>query len=69
MRPRKSPVIGAIVVADIVLKPEASDAEAVKQDVLALCRASLPPHKIPAVVSIVPTIDMTAGGKVARHHA
>jgi acyl-coenzyme A synthetase/AMP-(fatty) acid ligase len=69
VKPRKSPLIGAIVVADIVLAPDTSDAEAVKQDVLSLCRASLPPHKIPAIVNVVAAIEMTAGGKVARGHA
>lgn len=66
VKPRKSPLIGAIVVADIVLAPEAADVEAVKQDVMSLCRASLPAHKIPAIVNVVASIEMTAGGKVAR---
>lgn len=67
VRSRKSPVIGAIVVADIVLKPAAGEVDAVKQSIAALCRASLPPHKVPAVFSTVASIEMTSGGKVARH--
>lgn len=69
VKPRKSPLIGAIVVADIVLSTDARDGDAVKQDVLLLCRNSLPPHKVPAIVNIVASIEMTAGGKVARPHA
>jgi acyl-coenzyme A synthetase/AMP-(fatty) acid ligase len=69
VKSRKSPLIGAIVVADVVLTEGAGDSEAVKQDVLSLCRANLPAHKIPAVVNVVPEIEMTAGGKVARTHA
>lgn len=69
VKSRKSPLIGAIVVADVVLTGDVADSEAVKQDVLSLCRANLPAHKIPAIVNIVPVIEMTAGGKVARAHA
>ena len=69
VKSRKSPLIGAIVVADVVLSEDVADSEAVKLDVLSLCRANLPAHKIPAIVNVVPAIEMTAGGKVARAHA
>ena len=69
VKPRKSPVIGAIVVADVVLHDGAGELNAVKQDILALCRTALPAHKIPALVNVVASIEMTAGGKVSRQHA
>lgn len=69
VKPRKSPVIGAIVVADVVLHEGAGEVNAVKQDILALCRSALPAHKIPALVNVVASIEMTAGGKVSRQHA
>jgi acyl-coenzyme A synthetase/AMP-(fatty) acid ligase len=69
VRARKSPVIGSIVVADLVLRPGAGDVDLVKQEIFGLCKASLPSHKIPAVLSVVPLIEVTAGGKVARAHA
>ena len=40
-----------------------------KQEIFGLCKANLPAHKIPAVLSVVPVIEVTAGGKVARAHA
>lgn len=69
VRARKSPVIGSIVVADLVLLPGIANVDAVKQEILGLCKANLPLHKIPAVLSVVPVIEVTAGGKVARAHA
>jgi acyl-coenzyme A synthetase/AMP-(fatty) acid ligase len=69
VRPRKSPIIGSIVVADVVLRDSPPDAEALKRDIIGLCRQSLPGHKVPALVNIVPHIDMTSGGKVSRQHA
>lgn len=69
VRPRKSPIIGSIVVADVVLRDSAADAEAVKRDIIGLCREALPVHKVPALVNVVAEIAMTAGGKVSRQNA
>jgi len=69
VRARKSPVIGSIVVADLVLLPDIANVDVVKQEIFGLCKANLPSHKIPAVLSVVPVIEVTAGGKVARAHA
>ena len=69
VRARKSPVIGSIVVADLVLLPNAGDVDVVKQEIFGLCKASLAAHKIPAVLSVVQMIEVTAGGKVARAYA
>jgi acyl-coenzyme A synthetase/AMP-(fatty) acid ligase len=57
------------VVADVVLREAPQNVDELKQDILALCRSSLPSHKIPALLNIVPSIEMTAGGKVSRQHA
>jgi acyl-CoA synthetase (AMP-forming)/AMP-acid ligase II len=69
VRSRKSPIIGAIVVADVVLNRELRDGEDLQADILAFCRSHLPSHKVPAMVNVVPSIAMTAGGKVSRQHA
>ncbi len=69
VRPRKSPIIGNIVVADVVLREEGGNADDIKTGILGLCRSTLPAHKVPAMVNIVASIDMTAGGKLARSHA
>ncbi|WP_373505501.1 long-chain fatty acid--CoA ligase [Aestuariivirga sp.] len=69
VKPRKSPIIGNIVVADVVLADGTHDADQVKRNIIELCAASLPTHKVPALVNIVSSIEMTAGGKVSRQHA
>ncbi len=69
VKPRKSPVIGAIVVADVVLCETAANSDLIKQDILALCRSTLAPHKVPALINLVTAIEMTPGGKVSRQNA
>jgi len=70
VRPRQSPITGAIVVADVVLKSEPEAAPApqaeVKDDILKLCREALPRHKVPAAISFVPALTVAATGKLAR---
>jgi acyl-CoA synthetase (AMP-forming)/AMP-acid ligase II len=71
VRPKRSPVTGAIVIADVVLRAECTrpDAERqVKDDILALCRAALPRHKVPAAISFVTSLDVSATGKLARRY-
>jgi acyl-CoA synthetase (AMP-forming)/AMP-acid ligase II len=69
---RKSPLTGAIVVADIVLtsEPDSSGAcggaEILKGEILAACREVLPPHKVPASIRFVPSLEVSAAGKLAR---
>lgn len=68
---RRSPITGAIVVADVILADgEASvRSDNVRDQILADCRAQLAPHKVPAVVRFVPSLDVTAAGKLARNDA
>ena len=68
VRPKRSPIIGTIMVADVVLKSHGEDMGQidVKDDILKLCRASLPRHKVPAAISIVPNLPIAATGKQAR---
>jgi acyl-CoA synthetase (AMP-forming)/AMP-acid ligase II len=66
-RSRRSPITGAIVVADVVLADTASDGNKIRDEILSNCRASLAPHKIPAVIRFVPSLEITAAGKLARH--
>jgi acyl-coenzyme A synthetase/AMP-(fatty) acid ligase len=69
VRSRKSPITGAIVVADVVLKagdtPEARPV--LEREIIALCRRDLAPYKVPAMIRFVPTLPMTAAGKLLRH--
>jgi acyl-CoA synthetase (AMP-forming)/AMP-acid ligase II len=67
---RRSPITGAIVVADVVLAGNCSAGNAeIRERILADCRASLAPHKVPAVIKFVASLELTAGGKLARHDA
>jgi len=63
---RKSPITGAIVVAEVVLATPASDEAALKAEILAACRRDLAPHKSPTSIRFVPALAMTAGGKLER---
>src|ERR1700678_845823 len=70
VRSKQNPITGAIAVADIVLKSEQDTAGAqqamIRDDILKLCRETLPRHKVPAAISFVPTLGIGAAGKLAR---
>jgi acyl-coenzyme A synthetase/AMP-(fatty) acid ligase len=70
VRPKRSPVTGSIVVADVVLKSdqqgEAARQIELKDDILKYCRAALPRHKVPAAISFVPMLGVAATGKLLR---
>jgi acyl-CoA synthetase (AMP-forming)/AMP-acid ligase II len=68
---RKSPITGAIVVADVVLTHtcEPARAEEIRKKILADCRASLAPYKVPAMIKFVAGLEITAAGKLARSDA
>ncbi len=70
VRPKRSPVTGAIAVADVVLKSASGRADAqqieVRDEILKLCREALPRHKVPAAISFVPSLAVAATGKLAR---
>ncbi len=74
VRPKRSPITGSIVIADVVLKVRCEirrrrrRARSVKGDISKLCRDALPRHKVPAAISIVPTLDVAATGKLARRY-
>jgi acyl-coenzyme A synthetase/AMP-(fatty) acid ligase len=75
VHPRKSPITGAIVVAEVVLREEAKadgvDARigVLRGEILDLCRARLAQHKVPAMIRFVPALSVAASGKLERHHA
>jgi len=75
VRSRKNPITGAIVVADVVLRAEPDGANAadraaeLKREIMQSCRAALSEHKVPASIRFVPSLDVGATGKLARHHA
>src|SRR6202047_4886697 len=68
---RKSPITGAIVIADVVLADgcDASRSDDIKSRIIADSRASLAPHKVPAMIKFVEKLDITAAGKLSRSDA
>jgi acyl-coenzyme A synthetase/AMP-(fatty) acid ligase len=69
VRARKSPITGAIVVADVVVDPAAHyrDEVTLRAKILSLCRKALPAHKTPTMLRFVPALEVGANGKVVRH--
>src|SRR5207247_3885175 len=69
VRPRRSPITGALVIADVVLKRESDPGTAhgplaeYKQEILQICHASLAAHKVPATIRFVPALEIAAAGK------
>jgi acyl-coenzyme A synthetase/AMP-(fatty) acid ligase len=71
VRARKSPITGAIVVADIVVKRSdggeaIAETTAFKNELLEMCHRALPPYKVPAAIRFVSSLDVTTAGKLAR---
>jgi acyl-coenzyme A synthetase/AMP-(fatty) acid ligase len=75
VKSRKNPVTGAVVVAEIVLKSAPAPGDptvenaGVKSEILEDCQRALAAHKVPAAIRIVPYLDVTPSGKVARPNA
>jgi acyl-coenzyme A synthetase/AMP-(fatty) acid ligase len=74
VKARRNPITGAVIVADVVLSDgqnpgDAENAERVKHDLLNACRRTLAAHKVPALLRFVPTLELTAAGKLVRPHA
>jgi acyl-coenzyme A synthetase/AMP-(fatty) acid ligase len=72
VRSRRNPIMGAIVAADVVLADAGGGAqghsadERIRQEILAACRTSLAAHKVPAAIRFVPSLEMSASGKLVR---
>jgi acyl-coenzyme A synthetase/AMP-(fatty) acid ligase len=71
VRGRKSPITGAIVVADIVLQKDAGAScfPQISEEVLTACRELLPAHKVPAFLTQVASLEINAAGKLLRSNA
>jgi acyl-coenzyme A synthetase/AMP-(fatty) acid ligase len=72
VKARKSPITGAIVIAEVVLKEE-TDGDpgarraTLERQILDLCRRDLAPYKVPAAIRFVTALPMSATGKLLRH--
>jgi acyl-coenzyme A synthetase/AMP-(fatty) acid ligase len=73
VRTRKNPLMGALVVADVVLRmadqPGSTDDCTIQRDILSLCRESLSAHKVPVSINFVSALAVAETGKLIRRHA
>jgi acyl-coenzyme A synthetase/AMP-(fatty) acid ligase len=67
-RSRRSPITGAVVVADVVLADgtPADGRATIRAEILGRCKEHLASYKVPAVIRFVERLDVTAAGKLAR---
>lgn len=64
--PRKNPVVGAIVAADLVLRHPTTDFDALTNSLRVICEHALAAFKVPATWRQVENISMTPSGKIQR---
>jgi acyl-coenzyme A synthetase/AMP-(fatty) acid ligase len=72
VKARKNPFTGAVVVAEIVARtdgagsPDIPATLALQREILEICHRNLPPHKVPAAIRLVASLEVGAAGKLAR---
>ena len=64
---KPSPITGAIVAAEIVLKSPTDEPRARERDLIAAARKRLPAHMTPTRIRFVADLPMTDAGKLRRH--
>ena len=74
VRPKRSPIVGAIIVADVVTnapgeRVAGEEKKRLQGEILDICRGTLAHYKIPAVIQFVPNLDINTSGKIARNNA
>jgi len=63
---RRNPIMGAIVVVEIVARKGVAAGQDLERAILAAAGARLQPHEVPAMLKFVPELPLTDGGKLAR---
>jgi acyl-coenzyme A synthetase/AMP-(fatty) acid ligase len=72
VRARRNAITGAIVTAEVVIaasgagRGTAPAADVLKRELTDRCRRALAPHKVPAMIRIVPMLEVSASGKLVR---
>jgi acyl-coenzyme A synthetase/AMP-(fatty) acid ligase len=73
VRAKKNSIIGALVVADVVLKTPLrlldDSTKNLQSDILQFCRGELALHKVPAAINFVQALAVAETGKLIRNHA
>ncbi len=70
VKARRNPITGAVVTADVVLKEAGKDASpvpaALVRELIESCKRALASHKVPAMIRIVPALEISPSGKLVR---
>jgi acyl-coenzyme A synthetase/AMP-(fatty) acid ligase len=75
VRARRNAITGAIVTAEVVLAEEGGArgarpaAEVLTRELTERCRQGLAAHKVPALIRIVPALEVSPSGKLVRPNA
>ena len=72
VKSKRNPITGAVIVAEVVLKDAPAEdgaADLLKEELLEACRTHLAKHKVPALLRLVPSLELTAAGKLVRPNA
>ena len=71
VKSKKNPITGALVIADVVIRSPLNneDPNTLQRDILQFCRVELAPYKVPAIIHIVPNLDVSTAGKMVRRNA
>lgn len=64
--PKKNPIMGNIVCADLVLADPDADTKKVKMEILKFSREKLENFKVPAIIKFVDELQTTHSGKIKR---
>ena len=65
--PKKNPMMGNIVCADVVLKDKTAESQTIKLELLKYCREKLENFKVPAILKFVDELEITQSGKLKRN--
>jgi acyl-coenzyme A synthetase/AMP-(fatty) acid ligase len=75
VRSRRNAITGAIVMADVVLADAGGErgtrpaSDQLTRELTERCREALAAHKVPALIRIVPALEVSASGKLVRPNA
>ncbi|MBV8974064.1 MAG: hypothetical protein JOY74_03000 [Sinobacteraceae bacterium] len=71
VRARRNPITGSVVTAEVVVHEAGGrgappSEQALTRELMDRCRRALAPHKVPAMIRIVPALEVSASGKLVR---
>lgn len=66
VRARRSPLTGALVVADVVPKTPPERVSDLEGEILRLCREGLAQYKVPVAIRFVSNLQVAETGKLVR---